>query len=119
MRYVIKLSGGLLASAAAGMLGMWAMDRRATPTLTAGRDVDTSWSGCAKKIGLAPETIAKCADGSEGKDLVAASFERAKQRGATGSPTIYIGGTEYEGGRRFADLMRGVCRAFTGEAPAA
>jgi 2-hydroxychromene-2-carboxylate isomerase len=217
MKYAVKLSVGLVASAAAGMLGMWALDRRSAPEVTAtpdvppaarsvragavkvelfvmsqcpygvqaeqafepvleklgadidyhveyigeradggglesmhgasevkgdlvqacaanyspkwpefiacqnaaGRDVDTNWKECAKKIGLAPETIAKCADGSFGRDLLAASFDRAKERGATGSPTIYIGGTEYEGSRRFADLMRGVCRAFTGEAPAA
>src|SRR5690349_1109323 len=35
MRYLVKLSLGLVASAAAGVLGMWTLDRRATPTLTA------------------------------------------------------------------------------------
>jgi 2-hydroxychromene-2-carboxylate isomerase len=83
------------------------------------RNVDTNWDACAKKLGIATESIGACLGGSEGKELLAASFDRSQKKGASGSPTIYIGGTEYEGGRRVPDLMRAICNAYAGAKPAA
>ncbi len=81
--------------------------------------VDTNWEACAKEVGLAPETIGNCAKGEEGKALLAASFKKAAEVGARGSPTIMIAGQKHQGGRRPADLMRAICAAFSGEKPKA
>lgn len=83
------------------------------------REVDTNWEGCAAKVGISKDVIGACADGEEGKGLVQASFERASKKGVSGSPTIFIGGKPYEGGRRASDLMRAICAAHEGEPPAA
>jgi len=83
--------------------------------------VDTTWEGCGQQAGIPPETIAKvtaCAQGDEGKGLLAASFQKATDHNVRGSPTIYIGDTEYQGGRKTADFMKGICAAYAGAKPA-
>lgn len=83
------------------------------------REVDTNWAECAAKVGAPKDAIASCADGEEGKALLKASFDRAAKKGATGSPTIYIGGKPYEGNRRASDLMRAICAEYKGDVPQA
>ncbi len=80
--------------------------------------VATNGEECAKKLGLPADKIVACAEGKEGKDLLAASFQRSQQKGASGSPTIIIAGSKYEGGRKPTDLMKGICNAATGKKPA-
>lgn len=81
--------------------------------------IEVGWEACAKKVGASPEKIGACAKGPEGKELLSASFKKANEKGATGSPTIFIAGKEYAGGRRPLDLMRAICGAYTGDRPAA
>src|SRR5580693_6779255 len=57
------------------------------------KEVGSNGAACATKI-------TACADGQEGKDLLLASFKRSQDKGATGSPTIFIAGQKYEGGRK-------------------
>lgn len=84
--------------------------------------VDSNWEQCAGEAGIKPDVIQKvkeCAQGQEGKDLLTASFAKAEARKAGGSPTIYIGEQQYQGGRKPADFMKGICNAFQGTKPAA
>ncbi len=84
------------------------------------QQVDTNWEACGQQAGIPPETIAKvsaCAQGDEGKGLLATSFQKATDHNVRGSPTIYIGDTEYQGGRKTADFMKGICAAYTGAKP--
>lgn len=83
------------------------------------RAVDKNGEACATRVGLDAAVLKSCAEGPEGKELLKASYERAEKRGASGSPTIYIGGKEYEGARRARDVMRAVCDAYAGGKPAA
>ncbi|MBI4953843.1 MAG: thioredoxin domain-containing protein [Myxococcales bacterium] len=83
------------------------------------REVDTNWEACATEGGLPVDKLRACLDGEEGKSLLAESFGRSKARGASGSPTIYIGGQKYSGGRRGNDFFRAICNAYTGDKPAA
>lgn len=83
------------------------------------KEVDSNWRACSEKLGLPTAQIASCADGAEGQELVAASFDRAKQKGASGSPTILINGVKYAGARRSGDILRAVCNSYTGAKPAA
>jgi protein-disulfide isomerase len=81
------------------------------------RAVDTNWESCSAELGLPVDTIRQCAEGKEGEELLLASFARAADLGVSGSPTIRIGGKNYEGNRRTADLMRAICDANTGDKP--
>jgi hypothetical protein len=83
------------------------------------KNIDTGWEACAKKVGVPADKIGACAKGPEGKELLTASFKRAEEKGATGSPTIFIAGKEYAGGRKPTDFMRAICGAYTGDRPAA
>ena len=83
------------------------------------REVDTNWEACSSTLGINVEAIRTCADGEEGKSLLATSFKKAAEKGARGSPTIMIGGKKHEGGRRAPDLMKAICNAYSGAKPAA
>jgi hypothetical protein len=58
-------------------------------------------------------------EGDEGQQLAAASFAKAKAKGAAGSPTIFLNDKPYEGGRRPTDLVRAVCKELGADAPKA
>jgi Gamma interferon inducible lysosomal thiol reductase (GILT) len=81
-------------------------------------EVHTNWEGCAGQVGIDAGKLRACLEGERGKQLVAASFDEAKKRQANGSPTIFLNGKPYQGGRRSVDFTRAVCREFTGEKPA-
>ena len=81
--------------------------------------VDTNWQSCATKVGAKVDPIKACIEGAEGKELLSASFKRASAKGATGSPTIYIGGKPYNGTRSASAFTRAICAAHSGPAPAA
>lgn len=83
------------------------------------KEVDTNWEACAAQVGVPVDKLKACMDGTEGQTLLGESFARAKAKGARGSPTIYIGGTQYQGGRRTPDLMRAICNAAKDKKPAA
>lgn len=78
------------------------------------REVAANWESCAKGAGLPVAQIKTCVDGPEGKELLKASFAKSAAKGATGSPTIYVGGKEYEGRRGPNDFLRGICNAYAG-----
>src|SRR5262245_58002757 len=82
------------------------------------KEVATNWDTCAKETGIPGDKISACADGPEGKDLLAASFKRSQEKGARGSPTIFVGGQKYEGGRKPTDFMKAICNAGGAKKPA-
>jgi hypothetical protein len=75
--------------------------------------VDTNWQDCGSKAGIDTGAVKACMD-SKGQQLLAASFDEAEKRGATGSPTMYLNGKPYEGGRKTNDFMRAICNSFEG-----
>jgi len=78
------------------------------------KKVATNWKECAEKVGVDVAPLDLCIEGDEGEDLLRASFKRAAKRGATGSPTIYVGGEKYEGRRSETGFLRGICGAHKG-----
>jgi glutaredoxin len=78
------------------------------------REVATNWESCAKKVGADVAPLKRCIQGDEGKKLLSASYKRADARGASGSPTIYIGGKPYEGRRSADAYLRAICEAHKG-----
>ena len=84
------------------------------------RAVASNWKDCAGELGIDTDKLASCMDGDHGQKLLAASFETARKRGADASPTMFLDGKPYEGGRRPRDIMRAICGASKkGSAPAA
>ena len=82
------------------------------------KEVGSNGAACAARVGAPAEKITACADGQEGKDLLLASFKRSQDKGATGSPTIFIAGNKYEGGRKPTDFMKAICNSASGKKPA-
>jgi predicted DsbA family dithiol-disulfide isomerase len=70
-------------------------------------------------VGANAASLKSCIDGAEGKKLLSDSYKRAEAKGATGSPTIYIGGKPYEGRRTSDAYLRAICDAHKGPAPKA
>jgi 2-hydroxychromene-2-carboxylate isomerase len=84
------------------------------------RQVATNWKECAGAVGIDGDKLGACMNGDEGQKLLAASFAAAKKRGAEASPTMFLDGKPYEGGRRPRDIVRAICGASKkGSAPAA
>ena len=82
------------------------------------RNIPNNWEGCAKQTGLDVGKLTSCIDGDEGKQLHSASSKRAKAARASGSPTIYVAGKQYSGGRSLRDFTRAACQGMDGQKPA-
>jgi len=81
------------------------------------REVATNWEACAKETGINASKLKSCFEGKEGKDLLAQSFEEANKRGARGSPTMFLNGQPYNGGRKTNDFLRAICDTYQGKKP--
>jgi 2-hydroxychromene-2-carboxylate isomerase len=82
------------------------------------KEIASNGPACATKLGIPADKVTACADGPEGKELLLASFKRSTTKGASGSPTIFIAGNKYEGGRKPTDFMKAICSSATGKKPA-
>lgn len=82
-------------------------------------EVDKNWRDCGQKNGVDVSALEQCMNGDQGQKLLAASFDEAKKRGAQGSPTMFLDGKPYDGGRKPRDFVRAVCDAAKGEKPEA
>jgi len=78
------------------------------------RAIPGNWEECAKQAGFEADipTLKTCYEGDEGKQLVKASFEKSKEAGARGSPTMFLEGKKYQGGRSDKDYIRALCGAM-------
>ena len=76
-----------------------------------------NWEQCAKDSGIETAQIKTCYEGDEGKTLMKASIEASTKVGARGSPTIYLNGKSYSGGRASNDFLRAICNAISGTKP--
>lgn len=76
------------------------------------KGIPDNWKKCAEENGLDPAPIQACYEGKEGKDLLAQSSMKAKEKGARGSPTIFINDKPYRGGRSPQAFEIAVCMAL-------
>ncbi len=76
-----------------------------------------NFDACAAEAKVDAAKINACANGDEGKKLLSASFAASRNKGARGSPTIFLAGEKYEGGRESNDFLRAVCRKFKTDKP--
>ena len=82
------------------------------------KQVATNWKECSEKNGVDVGAVESCVNGDQGQQLLAASFKRAADRHATGSPTVFLDGEKYSGGRKGNDFLRSLCGTFAADAPA-
>lgn len=81
------------------------------------RQIPNNFDACAAQAKIDAAQVKSCADGEEGKKLLTDSFNVSKQKRASGSPTMFIGGKRYQGGRGHKDFLRAICNAFSGAKP--
>lgn len=81
------------------------------------RRIPQGWERCAEQANLEVGTIRTCYEGEESTELLRASYERSTKAGARGSPTIFVNGERYSGGRSEQAFARALCAQFDGNAP--
>lgn len=83
------------------------------------RKIPDNFEECAKKVKFDAAKIKKCSDGDEGQKLIVKSYKFSKTKKATGSPTIFLNGEKYKGGRTGNGFLKSICGAFKTTKPAA
>jgi len=73
------------------------------------RSIPNNWEACADESGLDKESIKKCYEGDEGKQLLTESMKKSQEVRASGSPTMYLNGKPYNGGRDTTSFLRAIC----------
>ncbi|MBN2526115.1 MAG: hypothetical protein JXR76_06960 [Deltaproteobacteria bacterium] len=79
--------------------------------------IPAGWENCAQKAKVPANAVKSCLEGDEGKTLLVDSFKYSQEKGAKGSPTIFLAGEPYTGGRTEASFRRAICEQFTGVKP--
>lgn len=77
------------------------------------RNVATNWESCAKKSNIDVQKLTTCIEGAQGDELLAASFDRARAKGARGSPTMFVDNRPYGGMRTANAFLRAICNAHS------
>ncbi|MDO8339784.1 MAG: thioredoxin domain-containing protein [Candidatus Burarchaeum sp.] len=74
--------------------------------------IDSCWHDAAKATGVDEAVVEKCfADEAPG--LLAAEMALSSSKGVSGSPTIFVNGVNYNGGRSAENFKSAFCDAFT------
>jgi hypothetical protein len=81
------------------------------------RKIPEGWEECAKTANIDVAKMKGCYEGEEGKKLLAASFKISQDKKAKGSPTIFMSGQPYTGGRTEASFGRAICAEFKDAKP--
>lgn len=64
---------------------------------------------CAETAGIDAAKLRECSEGDEGTELLKESIAKSMAVQASGSPTIYVNGQQYAGGRSESDFKRAIC----------
>jgi hypothetical protein len=81
------------------------------------RQIPQGWERCAEQAKVDVGAVRTCYEGDEGTQLLRASFERSTKAGASGSPTIFVDGERYSGGRTEQAFARSICAQYSGDGP--
>jgi 2-hydroxychromene-2-carboxylate isomerase len=74
-------------------------------------NADTCWEAVAKKLNLDTSKIKDC-EKNEWKTILAEELKLNKALGVSGSPTVFVEGAAYAGGRSPADYAQSLCAGF-------
>lgn len=81
------------------------------------RKIPEGWEKCAEAAGIDKGKMKGCYEGDQGKGLLRASTNASKEKKATGSPTIFLNGEPYRGGRSESSFGRALCAEFKAAKP--
>ena len=73
------------------------------------RNADSNWESCAEEANIDVEALRTCSKGNEGIQLHSASVAKANAVQAMGSPTIFMDGQSYVGGRDPISFKIAIC----------
>jgi glutaredoxin len=73
------------------------------------RKIPEGWEDCAKTAKIDVAKMKTCFEGDQGKSLLKESFKLSDGKKATGSPTIFLDGEPYRGGRSETSFGRAIC----------
>jgi len=76
------------------------------------RKIPEGWEDCAKSAKIDVAKMKTCFEGDQGKKLLKASIKVSDEKKATGSPTIFLDGEPYRGGRSESSFGRAICGAM-------
>ncbi len=93
-------------------VGKWFDFALAMNSKCTAQNADTCWEAVASGVGLDTAKIKTCA-ANEGLTLAEAELQLDATNKVSGSPTIFINGNAYNGGRAAADFLSALCAAFT------
>jgi len=74
----------------------------------------TDWETCANQAGLDTAKVKQCVEGDEGATLHSESIVNSNAANAQGSPTMYLAGQLYGGGRDSLSFQRALCQHLEG-----
>ncbi len=77
-------------------------------------NIPNNWEKCAQDNNLDVAKIKACYEGNEGKSLHSESIKKANAANAQGSPTMFINGKPYNGGRDTLSFTRALCAELPG-----
>ncbi|MFH1589454.1 MAG: hypothetical protein ABIB43_02720 [archaeon] len=78
------------------------------------QNAEVQYATCVVQLKIDSDKIASCVE-NQGSDLLTASGAKSVEIGARGSPTIYLDGEPYSGGRAEIDFARAICNKFNYE----
>ncbi len=81
------------------------------------RRIPQGWEQCAEQARVDVGAVRTCYNGDEATQLLRASYEASTKAGARGSPTIFVGGERYSGGRTEQAFARALCAQYEGGRP--
>ncbi len=73
------------------------------------RKIPEGWEDCAKSAKIDAAKMKSCSEGEQGKKLLKESINVSNEKKATGSPTIFLDGESYRGGRSESSFGRAIC----------
>jgi predicted DsbA family dithiol-disulfide isomerase len=78
------------------------------------RNLQASIDLCAEEVGINASHIKDCHQGGAGDSLLSASFKKANEINAQASPTIFVNGKPYKGGREAKHFIKAACGFLQG-----
>jgi hypothetical protein len=76
------------------------------------KTIPANTDACIAESGLDATAMKSCIDGEKGKALLSESYDKAAAKKATGSPTIFMNGEPYQGGRSSDAIAQALCKQF-------
>jgi hypothetical protein len=79
--------------------------------------IPVGWDACAQRVGLDVAAMKTCSEGTQGKKLAKDSFNLSEKKKVVASPTVFLDGQPYKGGRGASIFGKMLCAKMGAGAP--